>query len=95
MLRRSAAHITVLTAVLTNMLDVDRVVFGGPFWSRLADVYLAEIPDLLDRASATRAIRTLPVDGTVVGDDVGAVGAACVVLDSVLSPRASDLLLDS
>lgn len=94
-LRRSAAHITVLTAVLTNMLDVDRVVFGGPFWSRLADVYLAEIPDLLDRASATRAIRTLPVDGTVVGDDVGAVGAACVVLDSVLSPRASDLLLDS
>ena len=74
---------------------VDRVVFGGPFWSRLADVYLAEVPDLLDRASATRAIRTLPVDGTVVGDDVGAVGAACVVLDSVLSPRASDLLLDS
>ncbi len=94
-LRGSAAHITALTAVLTNMLDVDRVVFGGPFWSRLADVYLAEIPDLLDRASATRAIRTLPVDGTVVGDDVGAVGAACVVLDSVLSPRASDLLLDS
>ena len=95
MLRQAAAHITVLTAALTNMLDVDRVVFGGPFWARLADVYLREIPARLDRASATRAVRTLPVDGTVVGDDVGAVGAGCVVLDSVLSPRASDLLLDS
>ncbi|PRA79515.1 ROK family transcriptional regulator [Microbacterium sp. MYb66] len=93
-LRQAAVHTSVLTAVLTNMLDVDRVVFGGPFWSRLSDVYLREIPALLERASATRAVRPLPVDGTVVGDDVGAVGAACVVLDSVLSPRASDLLLD-
>lgn len=93
-LRRAAAHMAVLTAALTNMLDVDRVVFGGPFWSRLADVYLQEIPDRLERASATRAVRSLPVDGTVVGDDVGAVGAGCVVLDSVLGPRASALLLD-
>lgn len=92
-LRQAAAHTAVLTAVLTNMLEVDRVVFGGPFWSRLADAYLREIPARLEQASATRAVRSLPVDGTVVGDDVGAVGAACVVLDSVLSPRASDLLL--
>ena len=93
-LRQAAAHMAVLTAALTNMLDVDRVVFGGPFWSRLAEVYLREIPGRLERASATHAVRTLPVDGTVVGDDVGAVGAGCVVLDSVLSPRASDLLLE-
>lgn len=93
-LTRAAAHMAVLTAGLTNMLDVDRVVFGGPFWSRLAEVYLREIPDRLERASATRAVRSLPVDGTVVGDDVAAVGAGCVVLDSVLSPRASALLLD-
>ncbi|WP_226531716.1 ROK family transcriptional regulator [Microbacterium paraoxydans] len=93
-LRQAAVHMSVLVAALTNMLDVDRVVCGGPFWSRLADVYLREIPDRLDRASATRAVHTLPVDGTVVGDDVGAVGAGCVVLDSVLSPRASGLMLD-
>lgn len=93
-LRRAAEHLTVLIAALTNVLDVDRVVLGGPFWSRLAEVYLAEIPTLLDRLSATKAVHTLPVDGTVVGDDVGAVGAACVVLDSVLTPRASDLYLE-
>ncbi|WEK60302.1 MAG: ROK family transcriptional regulator [Candidatus Microbacterium colombiense] len=93
-LRQAAANMSVLVAVLTNMLDVDRVVLGGPFWSRVAPVYLQEIPLRLERLSATRAVRTLPVDGTVVGDDVGAVGAACVVLDSVLTPRTADLLLE-
>lgn len=93
-LRRAAANLTMLISALTNVLDVDRVVLGGPFWSRLAPTYLEEIPALLDDRSATRAVRTLPVEGTVVGDDVGAVGAACVVLDSVLTPRASDLYLE-
>lgn len=93
-LRRSAGDFAVLTAVLTNMLDVDRVVFGGPFWTRVAGVFLDEIPGRLDRLSATRAVRSLPVAGSVVGADVGAVGAACVVLDSALTPRTTDLLLE-
>lgn len=93
-LRQAAGHLAVLTAALTNMLDVDRVVFGGPFWARFSEIALDVIPGSLERASATRALRSLPVAGTVVGDDVGAVGAGCVVLDSLLSPRASDLLLD-
>lgn len=92
-LRGSAEPVATLTRVLADLLDVDRVVFGGPSWARLADVYLAEIPPLLEQSSATRALRSLPVDGTVVGDDVGAVGAGCAVLDSMLAPRASDLLL--
>lgn len=92
-LRDAAVHLSVLIAALTNFLDVDRVVLGGPFWSRLAPIYLHELPAQLQRRSATRAVRSLPVEGTVVGADVAAVGAACVVLDSVLTPRASDLLL--
>lgn len=93
-LRRAAGHLAVLISALTNVLDVDRVVLGGPFWGRLAEVYLRELPEQLNRRSATRAVHLLPVEGTVVGDDVGAVGAACVVLDAVLTPRASDLYLD-
>ncbi len=93
-LRAAAAHLVELLSTLTNVLDVDRVVLGGPFWSRVSALYLAEIPEPLNRKSATSAVHTIAVDGTVVGDDVGAVGAACVVLDSVLTPRASDLYLD-
>lgn len=94
-LRTAAGHLAVLISVLTNVLDVERVVLGGPFWARVADVYLGELPGPVNERSATRAIRTIPVAGTVVGDDVGAVGAACVMLDAVLSPRASDLYLES
>lgn len=93
-LEDAAKNLSMLISSLTNMLDVDRVVLGGPFWSRLSAVYLRALPGLLDRHSATRAVRDLPVAGTIVGDDVGAIGAACVVLDQVLSPRASALLLD-
>lgn len=93
-LKDAAAKLSVLVAALANMLDVDRVVLGGPFWGRLSDVYLRELPAQLHRRSATRAVTALPVTGTVVGDDVAAVGAGCVVLDSVLSPRTSDLLLE-
>lgn len=94
-LERSAEHLAVLIAVLANMLDVDRVVLGGPFWARVSDFYLSRLPALVDQRSATRAVRDLPVAGTIVGEDVGAIGAACVVLDSVLSPRASALFLDT
>lgn len=94
-LDQSVRDLAVLISALTNMLDIDRVVLGGPFWSRVATSYLAGLPPLLERQSATRAVRALPVRGTVVGDDVGAVGAGCVVLDEVLSPRAAALFLDS
>ncbi len=94
-LDQAVRHLAVLISALTNMLDIDRVVLGGPFWSRVATLYLRALPQLLERQSATRAVRDLPVGGTVVGDDVGAVGAGCVVLDEVLSPRAAALFLDS
>ncbi|WP_406245930.1 ROK family protein [Microbacterium sp. M] len=90
----AAENLSVLISTLTNMLDVDRVVLGGPFWARLSRVYLRELPKLLERQSATGAVRNLPVAGSVVGGDVGAVGAACVILADVLSPRASSLLLE-
>ncbi|WP_232304572.1 ROK family transcriptional regulator [Microbacterium sp. XT11] len=93
-LRAAARNLSVLIAALSNVLDVDRVVLGGPFWSRVSGVYLDVIPGELHGRSATRGLRAIPVDGSVVGDDVGAVGAACVVLDSVLTPRATDLYLD-
>lgn len=94
-LEQGARDLSTMISVLTNMLDVDRVVLGGPFWARAAGVHLRVLPEMLDQQSATRAVRRLPVSATIVGDDVGAVGAGCVVLDDVLAPRASALFLDS
>lgn len=91
---RAAEHLSTLISVLTNMLDLDRVVLGGPFWGPFSEICLRELPAFLAGQNATRGVRGVAVSGSAVGEDVGAVGAACVVLDDILAPRAATLLLD-
>ncbi|CAN5347656.1 ROK family transcriptional regulator [soil metagenome] len=93
-LQRAAARITRAIAVVANILDVDRVVFGGPTWSRLSSFYLQGIPPLLDDLRATRSIHHIGIMGNSVGDDVGAVGGACLILDHTLTPRPGTLLFN-
>ena len=81
-------------STITNALDVDRVVFGGPFWTCLSQRYLERIPALVREGSATRKIHEIEVVGTGVGEDVGAIGAACLVLEHTLAPRSQRLLLE-
>lgn len=92
-LERSAVRVAKAVSVITNLLDVDRVVFGGPFWARLSDLYLRRIPRLLDELTVARSIHRVLVVGTKAGEDVGAIGAACLVLDDALAPRSARLLL--
>ena len=92
---KSAVLVTRAVSAVTNTLDVERVVFGGPFWTRMSERYLEQVPALLEADSAARLIHTIEVVGTGVGEDVGAVGAACLVLEYMLAPRAQRLLLES
>lgn len=92
-LDQSSVRVAKAVSIITNLLDVDRVVFGGPFWSRLSERYLERIPPLLDALTDARSVHRVGVVGTEVGDDVGAVGAACLVLNDALAPRAAQLLL--
>lgn len=93
-IEKSAVLVARAVSVVTNTLDVDRVVFGGPFWSCLSKSYLTIIPGLIDQDSDTRKIHAVEVVGTGVGEDVGAVGAACLVLEHTLAPRSQRLLLE-
>ncbi|MFC9771117.1 MULTISPECIES: ROK family transcriptional regulator [unclassified Pseudarthrobacter] len=92
---KSATLVARAISVVTNTLDVERVVFGGPFWSGMADRFLAKVPQLLEANSAARLIHPIEVVGTGVGEDVGAIGAASLVLEHTLAPRAQRLLLES
>lgn len=94
-LDKSAVLVARAVSVVTNTLDVERVVFGGPFWTCLSERYLELIPALLDINSAARLIHPIEVVGTGVGEDVGAIGAASLVLEHTLAPRAQRLLLES
>src|SRR5215217_5718339 len=80
-------------AVLVNALDVDRVVLGGPIWSRISSRMLAVLPELI-QPQLLAARQPLIVEGSSVGEHVAAQGAAALVLDHFLSPRPSVLLMD-
>lgn len=90
----SAGQLATAVSVITNLLDIERVVFGGPFWSRLAPFYLTTMPELLLSQSDVSAVHGINVSSATAGDNVGAVGAGCVVLDAFYSPKASQLYLE-
>lgn len=89
----AARKLAWAAAVVGNLLDVDRMVLGGPFWAPVADFCLAVLPDMVNGLLAARGIHRVEIAGTGLGEDVGAVGAACLVLERALAPRAERLLL--
>ncbi len=89
----SATRVAIGLAVLVNLLDVDRIVIGGPAWPRLSERYLAVLPGLV-AAELVAARRPVPIEGSAIGEHVAAYGAAALVLDHFLAPRPSVLLMD-
>ncbi|KQS11294.1 ROK family transcriptional regulator [Curtobacterium sp. Leaf183] len=79
--------------VIVNLLDIDRVVFGGPFWSRIAAAALPAACQAITGSPILVPKHPVTVVETDRGADVAAVGAGCLVLDAALSPRASALLI--
>lgn len=80
---------------IANMLDLDQVVFGGPMWSPIGEHVLAGLGPVLKRRFVATAIHDIELLGTRLGDDVGAIGAASLILDHRLSPNPAGLVLNS
>lgn len=93
LVQRSAGRVARAIAVMANLFDVERVVLGGPSWTRLAPIYARRIPALFEEAVTARAIHPVAVVGTAVGENLGAVGAASLVLDAEFSPHPTALVL--
>jgi predicted NBD/HSP70 family sugar kinase len=79
---------------LLNILDVNRVTFGGPFWERLPATFLDSVAALTREDPALIGVHPVDFAGSALGDDVAAIGAACLVLDNTFSPRPATLLID-
>jgi predicted NBD/HSP70 family sugar kinase len=92
-LDRVARHIAAAVVITTNLLDVESVIFGGPFWHRVADVLLPRIRGYVHADRALIAPHPIAIASSAIGDDVAAIGAGCLVLDHALSPRPSTLLI--
>lgn len=92
-LRRTGRDIGRALVIVANLLDIDTVVCGGPFWDRLAPVALPEVRRVVDGDPAVVTTHPVRVLETALGSDVTALGAAALVLDAVHSPRPAGLLI--
>jgi predicted NBD/HSP70 family sugar kinase len=91
--RGAAHHLAQAVVLLASVLNLDDIVVGGPFWSAIAPHVLEP---LQAEATTSRALilrRPLRITESTVGEDVTAVGAACLVLDTAMSPRPTNLLI--
>lgn len=80
---------------IANLLDLDQVVFGGPMWTPIGDHILTELGPVLNRRFVATAIHDVTLLGSKLGDDVGAIGAASLILNHKLSPDPAGLVLNS
>jgi predicted NBD/HSP70 family sugar kinase len=76
-----------------TLLDSEMIVFGGPIWPHLAGRFMAIVPGIVDSSPFVEKIHPTVVTTTRLGIDVGAIGAACLVLDQMLSVQPQSLLL--
>ena len=79
--------------VIVNLLDIDEVIFGGPFWAHVSAAILPVLPDAVRADQALLASHPIRFVESAIPVDVAAVGAATLVLDNAFSPRPSALLL--
>lgn len=82
---RRIAEMVVMTA---EVFDADTVVYGGPNWVHVQPYYEPAALAALARPSA-RGPHPIEVLSTAMGAKVGAIGAACTVLDARFVPRLS------
>jgi predicted NBD/HSP70 family sugar kinase len=91
-LDRAARRVAVGIGVLVNFLDVPRVVLGGPTWNRLRASFLPVVEKaVLDELVVPR--ESFTVVGSSLSEQVAAQGAAELVMDHFLAPRASALVM--
>ena len=80
-------------AAAATLVDSEMIVFGGPLWPLLADRFLPVIQGIVESSPFVEKVHATAVTTTGLGEDVGAIGAACLVLDQILSVQPQSLLL--
>lgn len=93
-LRTSAGFLARTAKTLVNLVDTEILVLGGPTWTLLAPYWLDEVSNLVREGLVRGDLGALTVAGTALGEDVGAIGAASLVLDHAFTPRPTAFVLN-
>lgn len=87
MLIDMAKYLASGIVTITNLLDLDSVLLGGPIWQELEPYAIDILREEVNRRTVSRPVHEITVGGTSLGDKVTAIGAGCLVLDQRFAPR--------
>lgn len=90
---RTARSLARGIVLMNNLLDADVVVIGGPMWNRIAPALGPALTRELEESTLVTTTRRIALLESVLGTDVTALGAACLILDSAFTARAADLMI--
>lgn len=73
---------------LVDLLDIDLLVLGGPFFTDdVAGFYLEEISRMVNDFPTARRLRRVEVEPSVLSAEAAAVGAASTIFHATFTPR--------
>ncbi|MFF3751812.1 ROK family protein [Streptomyces sp. NPDC002018] len=73
---------------LVDLLDIDLIVLGGPFFTDdVAGFYLDEITRTVNEFPTARRLRRVEVEPSVLSAEAAAVGAASTIFHATFTPR--------
>ncbi|WP_326719190.1 ROK family protein [Streptomyces sp. NBC_00243] len=73
---------------LVDLLDIDLIVLGGPFFTDdVAEFYLDEISRTVNEFPTARRLRRVEVERSVLSAEAAAVGAASTLFHAAFTPR--------
>lgn len=84
-LHRAGRRLGRAVELVAEMLDLDLVIIGGPAWTPAAPYFEEVLSESVNAQFVQSPIHGVRVVGTELGEDVVAVGAACLVLDRTFS----------
>nr|WP_238362607.1 ROK family transcriptional regulator [Actinopolymorpha pittospori] len=94
-LRQAGVRLARAVVVLANLLDMDDFVFGGPFWRPISAQLLDSVREAVLTSTALVPKQAMHLVDTRIGEDVAAVGGACLVLDAAVTPRPAAMLISA
>ena len=87
-IRVAATRLATAALTLINVLDIQRIVLGGPaLLDNIAEEYIAAIRAAIGAQPYTRQLRDVSVECSQLGVDAAAFGAASSVFHEVMAPR--------
>lgn len=84
---RAARSAALYLSNLVALLDLDRIVFGGPAWPAVQGRMLQTMELEFAASAGQEGGRPVELVSSAAGEEVAAIGAACLVLERNFTPR--------